>query len=127
MKLQTDQFGEIEFSDENLLNLNEGLFGFEDLKKYVLIKVDDNFFYWLASTDNQQICFPLIGLRVIDDGVPQMENFEAFGIVTLDKDPLKITVNMKAPVYINQSEKTGFQKIIDDDKYSINYKLFVEN
>jgi len=44
----------------------------------------------------------------------------------LNSDPLKISVNMKAPVYINQNEKTGFQKIIDSEKYNVHYNLFVE-
>ena len=57
----------------------------------------------------------------------QQEGFEAFGIVKLDPDPLKITVNMKAPVYINQKEKTGFQKILDEDELPIDYILFKEN
>lgn len=127
MKLKTDQFGEIEFSEDLILNFEEGLYGFEYLKKYLLIKTDDDVFYWLTSVDRPEICFPLIGTRIIDEDFPEVENHEAFAIVTLNKDPLKITANLKAPVYINQETKTGFQKIIDTDKYPISYKLFVES
>ncbi|MCL6493653.1 MAG: flagellar assembly protein FliW [Ignavibacterium sp.] len=126
MKLKSDQFGEIEFSEDLVLSFEEGLYGFEQLKKYLLIKTDDDLFYWLTSVDRPEICFPLIGTRIIDEEFPEVENYEAFAIVTLNKDPLKITVNLKAPVYINQEKKAGFQKIIDTDKYPINYKLFVE-
>ena len=127
MRLKTDQFGEIEFSEDLVLNFEEGLYGFEQLKKYLLIKTEDDLFYWLTSIDRPEICFPLIGTRIIDEEFPELENYEAFAIVTLNKDPLKITANLKAPVYINQEKKTGFQKIIDTDKYPINYKLFVES
>lgn len=127
MKLKTDQFGEIEFSEDLVLNFEEGLYGFEYLKKYLLIKTDDDVFYWLTSVDRPEICFPLIGTRIIDEDFPEVESHEAFAIVTLNKDPLKITANLKAPVYINQETKTGFQKIIDTDKYPISYKLFVES
>ncbi|AFH50208.1 Hypothetical protein IALB_2505 [Ignavibacterium album JCM 16511] len=127
MKLKTDQFGEIEFSEDLILNFKEGLYGFEQLKKYLLIKTDDDLFYWLTSVDRPEICFPLVGTRIIDESFPEEENYEAFAIVTLNKDPLQITANLKAPVYINQDKKTGFQKIIDTDKYPINYKLFVES
>jgi len=68
----------------------------------------------------------LVGLRIIDDHFPTLEENEAFGIVIMSKNPLDVKVNLKAPVYINQDAKSGFQKIIDSDKYPIDYSLFVE-
>jgi flagellar assembly factor FliW len=126
MKINTHQFGEIEFTEEKIINFENGLFGFENLKTYLFIKPDDSFFYWLNSIENPDIAFPMFGLRVIDDQFPQEENFEAFGIVTLNSNPLNITLNLKAPVYINQNNKSGFQKIVDTDTYPVNYKLFSE-
>lgn len=126
MKINTHQFGEIEFTEEKIINFENGLFGFEYLKKYLFIKPDDSFFYWLNSIENPDIAFPMFGLRVIDDQFPQEENFEAFGIVTLNSNPLNITLNLKAPVYINQNDKSGFQKIVDTDNYPVNYNLFSE-
>ncbi|MHB8905827.1 MAG: flagellar assembly protein FliW [Melioribacteraceae bacterium] len=126
MKINTHQFGEIEFTEEKIINFENGLFGFEYLKKYLFIKPDDSFFYWLNSIENPDIAFPMFGLRVIDDQFPQEDNFEAFGIVTLNPNPLNITLNLKAPVYINQNDKSGFQKIVDTDNYPVNYKLFSE-
>ena len=66
----------------------------------------------------------MVGIRVIDESFPTELDFEAFGIVTLDKDPLKITINLKSPVYLNQDEKIGYQKVLSDSKYSMNYNLF---
>lgn len=124
MTIKTFQFGEVTFDDSKILFINEGIFGFEDLKKYLLIKDESELFYWLNSVEEPEICFPLVGLRVVDDEFPQVENFEAFGIVKFCKEPINMTVNMKAPVYINQDDKIGYQKIIDNDQYQINYPLF---
>lgn len=126
MKLKTYRFGEIEFSEDKIITFEKGLFGFEELTKYLFIKPDDSLFYWLNSIDNPDIAFPMFGMRVIDERYPQEENFEAFGIVVLNADPKKITVNLKAPVYINQEDKKGVQKILDSDKYQIDYNLFTE-
>lgn len=126
MKLKNKQFGEVEYTPENVLKFKNGLFGFEELKSYLLIKTDNDLFFWLNSTDQHEVVFPLIGLRLIDDSYPQKKDTEAFGIVTLGNEPSKTTVNLKAPVYINQDKKEGFQTIIDQDKYSVNYKLFIE-
>ena len=126
MKITTNQFGEIEFTEEKVISFKNGLFGFEDLTKYLFITPNDHIFHWLNSIDNPDIAFPVFGIRVVDDKYPKEESYEAFGIVTLNNDPLKVTINLKAPVYINQNEKSGFQKIIDTDKYPVHYKLFTE-
>ncbi len=126
MKITTKQFGEFEFTDEQVLIFNNKIFGFENLLKFVLIKTDNELFYWLNSIEQPEICFPLVGLRLIDEKYPVQNDHEAFGIVTLNQNPLLITVNMKAPVYINHNAKTGFQATIDSDEYVLNYKLFTE-
>jgi len=126
MKLQTEQFGEVEYAEENVINIEKGLFGFEHLKRYLLVQTENTLFYWLNAIDEPSVAFPMVGINILDDTYPQEEDYEPFGIVTMDKDPLKITVNTKAPLYINQVGKTGKQKILDRDKYSVNYKLFVE-
>jgi len=126
MKIRNKQFGEIEFLPENVLKFENGLFGFEELKDYLLIKADNELFFWLNSIDQPEMVFPLVGLRLVDESFPQTEDSEAFGIVTLNPDPKNITVNMKAPVYINQEMKTGYQKIIDKDDYPVKYLLFTD-
>ena len=126
MKISTHHFGEVEYTEDLVINFNKGIFGFERLRKYLFIKTDNDLFYWLNSIEQPEIAFPLIGLRVVDDSYPEEKSHEAFGIVKMNKNPLDVTVNLKAPVYINQDDKSGYQKIIDDDKYAIDYKLFVE-
>lgn len=124
MKIRTHQFGEIEFQKEHIVKFSSGLIGFENLQNYVLIKTEDDLFYWLNSIDKPEICFPMVGIRVIDESFPMEKNYEAFGIVTLNKDPLKITINLKSPVYLNQDDKIGYQTILSDSNYSMNYNLF---
>lgn len=126
MKITTQQFGEIEFEEDKIISFKAGIVGMEELKKFLLIKTDNELFYYLNSIDEPEIAFPLVGLRILDDSYPMIENFEPFGIVNLNSDPLKVTVNLRAPVYVNQDDKTGFQKILDDDSYLVNYNLFVE-
>jgi len=126
MKINTHQFGEIEFTEDFIISFEDGLFGFEHLHNYLFIKTEDDLFYWLNSIEQPEIAFPLIGTRVIDEKFPTEIEYESFGIVILSKNPPDIKVNLKAPVYINHDKKTGFQKIIDNDKYPIDYSLFVE-
>lgn len=126
MKIITSHFGEIEYGEDRIIRFAKGILGFEDLKEYLLLKSDDELFYWLTSIDKPDIAFPLIAIRLIDSGYMEKPDNEAFGIVKLDPDPSNITVNLKAPVYINQELKEGIQTILDDEKYPIDYSLFTE-
>ncbi len=126
MKITTYQFGEIEFHEDKIILFKAGIIGMEEFKKFLLIKTDNELFYYLNSIEQPEIAFPLVGLRLLDENYPMIENNEPFGICTLNKDPMKITVNLRAPVYINQDDKTGFQKILEDDSYLVNYNLFIE-
>ncbi|MFA3783876.1 flagellar assembly protein FliW [Melioribacteraceae bacterium 4301-Me] len=126
MKIVTYHFGEVEFEPEKILQFKDGLFGFEEYHKFLLIKVENSIYYWLNSIEDPEVAFPLINLEALDDQYPKEPSTEVFGMVTLNSNPLKVTVNMKAPVYINKNNNTGFQKILDLDKYSIHYKLFRE-
>ncbi len=127
MKIKTSQFGEVEFTDENIIIFEDGILGFEELKKYLLISEKDEVFYWLTSIEQPEIIFPLFPVNLLREDYQQEEDFEPYGIVKLDKDPGKITVNLKSPIYINQKNRKGFQKILDVEKYPINYQLFVTN
>jgi len=124
MKIKTLKFDEIEFTDDKILHFDEGLIGFENLKRYLLINEDNSFFYWLTSVDEPEIVFPLFPIRPLFDDYNKIENYEPFGVVKLNKDISKISINLKAPVYLNQNERKGFQQIIDNDSFPFDYKLF---
>lgn len=126
MKISTKQFGELEFEDDKIIHFPSGIIGMEELTKFLLIKEDEQLLFYLNSIDQPEIVFPLFGLRVLDDKYPMIENHEPFGIVTMNSDPLKVTINLRAPVHINQDDKTGKQIILDDESYLVNYNLFVE-
>lgn len=127
MKIRTQQFGEIEFEEEKIIEFKDGVLGFDNLRKFLLLTEENSIFFWLTSVEEPEIVFPLFPIKILMEEYPEKESYEAFGIVRLDKEIQNITVNLKAPVYISQENKSGYQKIIDSDKYIIDYQLFVEN
>lgn len=127
MKLQTNQFGEIEFEESIILEFESGILGFDEHKKFIVISEEDGIFYWLTSVDEPELVFPLFPMKVIAENYPDVKDYEVFGIVRMQKNPSDITLNMKAPIYLNQNLKKGFQRIIDNDEFPIDYKLFIEN
>lgn len=124
MKIKNNYFGKIEFDEKIIVNFSDGIIGFEELKKFLLINNNNGLFLWLTSVEEPEIVFPLFALDVLYNNYPKEQDYEAFGIVKLDREPENITVNLKSPVYINEKTRSGFQKIIDAENYPINYKLF---
>ncbi len=124
MKISNTHFGEIEFDEKLIINFSDGIIGFEELKKFLLINNNNGLFLWLTSVEEPDIVFPLFAVNVLYNNYPSVEGFEVFGIVKLDREPENITINLKSPVYISEKSKNGYQKIVDVDSYPINYKLF---
>ena len=46
-----------------------------------------------------------------------------FCIVTLDKKPENVTLNLKGPILINMKNKMGKQIVLTEDYYSLNQQL----
>jgi len=126
MKIKNNQFGEIEFNKNSIFKFENGLFGFEELKEFILISSKEELFQWLCSIDEPEIVFPLFQLKAIDKDYPVEEKNDAFGVVTLNSEPSKISINLKAPVYLNKEKQSGRQVILDTTKYPVKHLLFVE-
>jgi flagellar assembly factor FliW len=127
MKIKNIQFGEMEIDQNMIIQFSEGIIGFEDYKRFILVNVENGIFFWLTCVDEPDLVFPIFPTRLIMEEFPQMENHESYGIVKLNNDPSKITINLKSPVFINHDKKTGYQKILDEDQFPIDYILFKEN
>jgi flagellar assembly factor FliW len=127
MKIRNKQFGDIEFENETIIKFEEGILGFEELRQFLLVSEKDGFFFWLISIDEPEIIFPLFSIKLLQEKYKEDSELEPYGIVKLDKNPQNISINLKAPVLINQDDKIGFQKIIDNEEYPVDYPLFVNN
>jgi flagellar assembly factor FliW len=126
MKIQNEQFGEIEYENTQIFKFEEGILGFEELTDFLLFAEKDSYFYWLTSISEPEIVFPVLSINLLQEEYVKEGEFEPFGIVKLDKEPQNITINLKAPVFINQKDKTGFQKIVDNVEYQVDYPLFAK-
>lgn len=132
--IRSRQFGEFTVEPHNIFIFEDGLLGFEDLHRYVLINSDQTApFKWLLAVDEPEIGFPMLNPWFIDLGYkpgkkinPAIET--PMVIVTLGSHAGEgITANMKAPVILNTENNTGVQVILTSEKYSTNQPLLPNN
>lgn len=136
MKFTSNQLGELDYENDQILLFGEGLLGFEHLTKFLLVNLEETLpFEWLVSLEESMIAFPIINpINIVPDYTIQLEKentLEGFlkspesnvvyNIVNFsNNDP---TINLRGPVIINEKEKCGKQVVLNDDRYSFQHHL----
>ena len=131
MDLLTTQFGKIQIDEENILEFRDGLAGFEEYKRFIIVSDKELYpIFWLVSIDEPSLEFPIVNpFLFIPDYNPDIELKDEgetiFAIVTLRKEIEKTTINLKGPLVIDINLKKGRQVILNDESYSPNYPLLI--
>ncbi len=133
MQYATSRFGEIEVSEEQVIRIEGGLFGFTNLSKYIIIhQRGQGAFVWLQSLERPELAFPLIDPHLVyPDYLLEISREEADGIGIVDEDDVKIFVlvamqtgnkklqlNMQGPLIINQKNSLAMQFVDHHCLYS---------
>ena len=140
MKLKTSRFGEIDIKPEEVYRFKNGIFGFENFRKFVLLKEDDGIFVWLQSIENGELAFVLINpmdfyyeyVLDIDQNdakdlqIKEDSQTEIFAIVVIPDDVNKMTANLQGPIVFNHSEKVAKQVISVNQDHQLKHKILEE-
>lgn len=138
VNLSTNNFGNLSIEKENIITFEQGLLGFEELKQFAIIDVEECLpFEWLVSVEDPIVAFPILNPTLFfsdykpslskDDlvllDIKKEKDVEMFCIVTLGKKPEDVTLNLKGPILINMKNKIGKQVVLTEDYYSLNQQL----
>ena len=138
MEIDTTRFGKIRIKDSELIGMRGRILGFEQHKRFVLVRVEENTpLFWLQSVDDPAIAFVVINPRIvkpdyapaISEGelglldIQRAEEIALLSIVTVRSDPFRATANLRAPILINASKRLAKQVILDDPDYPIQHDI----
>lgn len=129
IKIKSNQFGELEINQTNIFNFPNGILGFEDEKRFILIN-DEKIspFKWLISIDNSNIGFPIISPWLvnlefdlgdefnIEDKIPMV-------VVNSANKAEALTANLKAPIFFDVKNLQGEQIIIENSRFTTEEKI----
>jgi flagellar assembly factor FliW len=133
LTIKTLQFGEITVEPKHVFYFDNGLLGFEDLRRFVLIHEEETApFKWLISLEEPEIGFPLLSPWHLDIEYDPGNNYDLeklvfFNIITLEDELGRMTANMKAPIILDVFEQSGQQVILPKDKYLPDYEIPLKN
>jgi len=141
MQIQTTRFGTIEVNESDLVNFSEGLLGFVELRKFILLDdPNDEIFAWLQSCERPAIAFPILEPELFAENfnptitkgdlqainLTGKDGMRLFTIVTIPEDATQMTANLKAPVAINIEKRLAKQVVVQENEYQIKYPIFSE-
>ena len=131
IKIETRDFGTIEADEKDVYEFPNGLYAFEDHKKFALLSPlgEDVFPMWLQSLDDPSLCFIVFNPILIDGGftvtladnersqlgLKPEQDVAALVIAKVPADYKHTTVNMKSPIVINKDNRKAIQVILPLD------------
>ena len=140
MKYTSSRFGEFEVTDDAILNIPDGLYGFEQETRFALLPFDphiDSPLQWLHSLITPELAFvvtdPVLFLPdyqvtlTADDrrtiGLGEEDAFQVRIIVTVPEDYRRMTGNFLAPLVIHPGLNTGKQLVLTRQDYNTQHPL----
>jgi flagellar assembly factor FliW len=141
MVIETREFGFIEIKEEDILKFPNGIYGFEDIKEYVILKQNDepdSPVMWMQAVRNMHIRFIILDpLSVVDEykpdipeslfeelGAKSIEMLRLFVIAVVPKDIKDMTVNLKSPIVVNIENNTAAQVVLENPEYPVRHFVF---
>lgn len=138
MIIKTRDFGEEEISEDVIIDFPNGVYAFEENKRFVLLSPcgEDKYPMWLQSVDNPNLCFIVFDPKefVPDYSVEldreTKELLEANGeeldllcMAVVPDEYINTTLNLKSPIVINSKAKKGVQ-VIAAENYPLKFPAF---
>lgn len=142
MIITTRVFGEVDIDVKKIIHFENGIVGFPELQDFALVhdidKGDNAGIRWMQSIQEPAFAMPVMDPLIVkedynpivdDEVLKPIGSFDMDGIlvlstVTVPKDITKMSVNLKAPIVINVSERKAVQIILDGDDYQVKFPVY---
>jgi flagellar assembly factor FliW len=139
MLIKTVNFGDLEIPEDKIIDFEEGLPGFPQIRKFAVLEFEDvKPFQYLQALGDPPIALLIINPFLIDPSyefqlsamdMEEIQSTQAGGVViyavaTIPDNPEEATLNLMAPIIINEKVHRGKQVILLDTKYTVRHPLF---
>jgi flagellar assembly factor FliW len=140
MKVQTKAYGEIDIEDRQRISFPRGLFGFEELRDFVLLDATQQPFLWLQSVERVEVAFVLIDPKFFrpdytpdvdpaeleEIGIADSDDMLVFTIVTIPPAAGRMTANLQGPLILNRNTHVARQSISANPHWGVRHGILEE-
>lgn len=136
--LHSELFGPMSVPEIQVFTFPDGLYGFPDAHRFVLIPAERPGVYWLQSVEFSALTFLLAdpfewaqdySVELADDEMGSLapadpSDLAVLGIITLPARPDELpTMNLQGPLAFNVRKRTGRQLVLQDDEYGVRFPV----
>lgn len=138
MQIEVADLGTVDYEEDELLYFKDGLYGFDDLHKYLPVPLEESDrIFVLQSVEEPVISFVLMNpFMFVSDyepnpskedmeelDAPNIEDISFYVICSLKADIQESTLNLKCPIAVNALTKNAKQLILEDGKYQLRHRF----
>ncbi len=143
MEINTRDFGIIEVQEDAIYEFDDGLYGFEDARKFAIFEksFDDISFLYLQCIDSLIPCFlvfepwelypdyqPVLTKEDMDIcGVDSNDDLIFLVIASVPDSIKDLSINIKSPVVLNPKTRKARQVILQNSDYKVRYLPFQQD
>lgn len=142
MEYTTKLFGKIDVKDEKVITFPNGILGFPDLKRFVMMFDEENSsssgLNFLVSLDEPAFMMPVVMALVVKPGYSPKFNEDIEAVIgelnednalmlvtmTIPENITQMTVNLNAPIIVNSDTNKAIQSVVDNEDYEIKYSIY---
>lgn len=122
------RFGPIEYTEADVIRMPSGLVALPWATRFVLLANEEEWpFAWLQSLDDAALAFVVVPLTALfpeyvadsvepfldEAGTEPAHNVTFLGIVVLNRDPERMTVNLLAPLRVDLDRRVAEQLVLE--------------
>lgn len=141
MEIRTKAMGTVSIVDKQIIELEQGFYGFDQYHSFALVDAPQKPFIWVQSLEKSDLAFLVIDPFLfrpdyeidIDDSIlaPLEINSPSdvlvFSLITIPQDGNPITANLQGPLIINRKNNRGIQAILTDPRWQTKHDLLAES
>jgi len=142
LKIKTTRFGTISIEEEKIIKMPNGMLGFPDKKKFIILQHQENSpFFWYQSIDDPELAFVITNpFQFVPDYKINLEAtlkemswntdgnngcLELFIVVNIPRGmPHKMTGNFVGPILVNSNVYQAVQIVLSNSPYTHRFPLF---
>lgn len=123
--------------EKQLIEIPEGLFGFESYKNFAVFDSEFAPFMWLQSTEESALAFLVVDpFLIVDDyeldvddkslekiGVTSPTDVYVMTIVTIPANGSPVTANLQGPLVINRNNGKCMQVILANNRWTTKHDI----
>jgi flagellar assembly factor FliW len=138
MLIHTVNFGNLDIPDDKVITFKEGLPGFPQIRRFAVLELEAlKPFQYLQALDDPPIALfiinpfmvdPTYEFRLTDSDMEDLNSANSaelavFTVATIPEDPSQATLNLMAPIVINEKDRCAKQVILHESNYSVKHPL----